>query len=102
MDHIELAEHMRKAGYVFMGYERYKKHDAVFYKQPPNITYARLGLTCRLEDVPNPTWYKLFPINSDSLRSADQERGMATSPETDSATPNPASLRNHRKTMVRK
>ena len=62
MNHIDLAEHIKKSGAIFMGYERYKKYDAIFYARPPNISYARLGLDCHLDEVPDSTWQRLFPI----------------------------------------
>ena len=73
MNQFELKEHFESAGYIFNGFQRYKNHDAVFYAQPPNITYARLGLTCRLEDVPDETWNKLFPIRTKLLNCATED-----------------------------
>jgi len=60
MNLVELDEYLKDNGYTPLKVDRYKNHDALYYSRPPQITYARLQLTCRVEEVPDSTWINLF------------------------------------------
>ena len=68
----ELREFLESNGYTFNGVESYKKHDALYYSDPPQITYGRLQLTARVEDVPDQTWIDLFTRDTSEKRIKEE------------------------------
>jgi len=60
MEFEQLKESMEKYGYSDVQVKRWKNHDWLLFKNPPNITYARIICTCRIEEVPDSSWMKLF------------------------------------------
>ena len=72
MNKIELQDHLEKCGYEFKGVQHYKKHDALYFAKPPGITYGRLQLSARVEDVPDETWLKYFTSDTSEKRLPEE------------------------------
>lgn len=60
----EIIENMEKSGYSEVEVKRWKKHDWLLFKNPPEITYGRIICTCRVEEVPDSSWDRLFKWTS--------------------------------------
>lgn len=60
MNHAELRRYLGARGYTLIELKRWKAHDWIVFKIPPNITYGRLILDCHLEDCPDATIHALF------------------------------------------
>ena len=68
MEFSELKAKLEDQGYSDIEVTRWKQHDWLLFKKPPGITYGRLILTCRVENVPESSWDKLFTRNNKEVR----------------------------------